>query len=124
MKTLEILEQLKSLTLHETAQLVKQIEATFHVDASRPKVISLEKRQEEDEVKPLQTEFDVVLQFVRPDRKIAVLKVMRMITELGLKEVKDLAESLPQVVRAQVDRDTAESLKHQLEEAGAVVTIA
>ncbi len=72
-KTLEILEQLKSLTLNETAQLVKQIETTFKVDASTPVLIPIEKREKEDEIQPIQTEFDVVLQSVPPDKKIAGL---------------------------------------------------
>jgi large subunit ribosomal protein L7/L12 len=75
-KTLEILEQLKSLTLSETTQLVKQIEVTFNVDASTPTLIQFEKRDEQDEIAPIQTQFDVVLQSVPADKKIALLKVV------------------------------------------------
>ena len=120
-KTLEILEQLKSLTLSETAQLVKQIEATFNVDTSTPALIQFEKRDEQDEVEPAQTQFDVVLQSVPADKKIALLKVVRTLTGLGLKEAKDFVESLPKVVQAELDKDTAEALKQQLEDAGAIV---
>jgi large subunit ribosomal protein L7/L12 len=123
-KTLEILEQLKSLTLTETAQLVKQIEVTFNVDASAPAVIPIEEQKQEDEVKPVQTEFDVVLQSVPADKKIALLKVVRTLTGLGLKEAKDFVESVPKVVQAGLEKDAAEALKQQLEEAGAVILIA
>ncbi len=122
-KTLEILEQLKSLTLNETAQLVNQIETTFNVDASTPVLIPVEKREQEDEIQPIQTEFEVVLQSVPPDKKIALLKVVRTLTELGLKEAKDFVESVPKVVQAGLDKDVAEALKQQLEDAGAIVWI-
>jgi large subunit ribosomal protein L7/L12 len=122
-KTLEILEQLKSLTLDETAQLVKQIETTFNVDASTPVLIPLEKREQEDEIQPIQTQFDVVLHSVPPDKKIALLKVVRTLTGLGLKEAKDFVESVPKVVQAGLDKDVAEALKQQLEDAGAIVLI-
>lgn len=122
-KTLEILEQLKSLTRNETAQLVKQIETTFNVDASKPVLIPIEKWEQEDEIQPIQTEFDVVLQSVPPDKKIALLKVVRTLTGLGLKEAKDFVESVPKVVQAGLDKDVAEALKQQLEDAGAIVLI-
>jgi len=122
-KTLEILEQLKLLTLSETNQLVKQIEATFNVDVSTPTLIQFEKRDEQDEVEPNQTQFDVVLQSVPADRKIALLKVVRTLTGLGLKEAKDFVESLPKVVQAGLEKDAAEALKQQLEDAGAIVLI-
>jgi large subunit ribosomal protein L7/L12 len=122
-KTLEILEQLKSLTHNETAQLVKQIEATFNVDASIPTPIHVEKWEKEDELQPIQTEFDVVLQSVPADKKIALLKVVRTLTGLGLKEAKDFVESVPKVVQSGLDSDAAGALKQQLEEAGAVVLL-
>ena len=122
-KTLEILEQLKSLTVNETAQLVKQIEATFNVDASTPTLIQIEKREKQDEIEPIQTEFDVVLQAVPADKKIALLKVVRALTGLGLKEAKDFVESVPKVVQTGLNKDAAEALKQQLEDAGAVVLI-
>ncbi|BAY07994.1 50S ribosomal protein L7/L12 [Calothrix sp. NIES-2098] len=122
-KTLEILEQLKSLTVNETAQLVKQIEATFNVDISTPKLIQID-RHDEDEVQPqIQTEFDVLLVSVPAEKKIALLKVIRTVTGLGLKEAKDFVDSLPQVVQTGLDREAAEVLKQQLEETGAVVSL-
>jgi large subunit ribosomal protein L7/L12 len=122
-KTLEILEQIKSLTLDETAQLVKQIETTFNVDTSIPVLIPIEKWEKKEEIQPIQTEFDVVLQSVPPDKKIALLKVVRTLTGLGLKEAKDFVESVPKVVQAGLDKDVAEALKQQLEDAGAIVLI-
>jgi large subunit ribosomal protein L7/L12 len=122
-KTLEILEQLKSLTLGETTQLVKQIEATFNVDASTPTLIQFKKRDDQDEIEIVQTEFDVVLQSVPADKKIALLKVVRVLTGLGLKEAKDFVESVPKVVQAGLDKDAAAALKQQLEDAGAIVLI-
>ncbi len=123
-KTLEILEQIKSLTLDETAQLVKQIETTFNVDASTPVLIHIEKWEKKEEIQPIQTEFDVVLHSVPPDKKIALLKVVRTLTGLGLKEAKDFVESVPKVVQTGLDKDAAEALKQQLEDAGAIVLIA
>lgn len=122
-KTLEILEQLKSLTVNETAQLVKQIEATFNVDTSTPKLIRIDKRDEDEVQLQIQTEFDVLLVSVPAEKKIALLKVIRTVTGLGLKEAKDFVDSLPQVVQAGLDREAAEILKQQLEETGAVVSL-
>ena len=122
-KTLEILEQLKSLSLNETAQLVKQIEATFNVDISTPKLIRIDRQDEDQEQSEIQTEFDVLLVSVPAEKKIALLKVIRTVTGLGLKEAKDFVESLPQVLQTGLNKEAANSLKQQLEEAGAVVSL-
>ena len=127
-KTLSILEQLKYLTLLETADLVKQIELTFGVDASfkvfTPPTVFLNNLQpsETPEV-PIKTEFDVVLYEVPADKKIATLKVIRSLTGLGLKEAKDLVDSVPKVVCYGVDGDTAESMAQQLQMTGATVSL-
>ncbi|BCL38266.1 50S ribosomal protein L7/L12 [Nostoc sp. MS1] len=123
LKTLEILEQIKSLTTDETVTLVKQIEATFDVDSSTPKFTRIEKLNLDDNQPQIQTEFDVLLVSVPADKKIALLKVIRTITGLGLKEAKDFVDSLPQVVQAQLNQEAAQTLKQQLEEVGAVVTL-
>ncbi|XWK90001.1 MAG: 50S ribosomal protein L7/L12 [Phormidium sp.] len=124
-KTLEILEQLKSLTLLETAELVKQIEATFDVDASVNKVIPIPPIIDPviDQDPPEFKTFDVVLEEVPVDRKIAILKVVRELTGFGLKEAKDLVESVPQVLKSAIDLDIAEDIKHQLEAVGAKVSV-
>ncbi|MFB2935637.1 50S ribosomal protein L7/L12 [Aerosakkonemataceae cyanobacterium BLCC-F154] len=124
-KTGEILEQLKSLSLLETAELVKQIEVTFDVDASVKKIIPITPiiddsiNQEPPEFKT----FDVVLEEVPANKKIAILKVVRELTGVGLKEAKDLVESVPQVLKSAIDLDIAEDIKHQLEAVGAKVSL-
>ncbi|MDZ8108124.1 MAG: 50S ribosomal protein L7/L12 [Nostoc sp. DedQUE12a] len=122
-KTLEILEQIKSLNVNETSQLVKQIEVTFNVDVSTPKFLQIDKRDEDETQPQIQTEFDVLLVSVPAEKKIALLKVIRTVTGLGLKEAKDFVESLPQVVQTGLNQEAAEILKQQLEEAGAVVSL-
>lgn len=123
----EILEKLKSLTLLEAADLVKQIEETFGVSAAAPAggmmmmapAAGAGPAAEEE----AQTEFDVILEEVPADKKIAILKVVRTITGLGLKEAKDLVEAAPKPVREGVAKEAADDVKKQLEEAGAKVTI-
>lgn len=124
-KTMEILEQLKSLTTLETTELVKQIEEAFGVDASTTRVIPGIPIQPDIVVgdEPLQTEFDVVLEEVPADKKIAILKVVRTLTGLGLKEAKDFVESAPKVVKEAIALDAAEDIKKQLEAAGAKVSL-
>lgn len=124
-KTIEIVEQLKSLSLLETAELVKQIEATFDVDASVKKVIPITPiidpfiEQDQAEFKT----FDVVLEEVPANKKIAILKVVRELTGVGLKEAKDLVESVPQVLKSAIDLEIAEDIKHQLEAVSAKVSL-
>jgi large subunit ribosomal protein L7/L12 len=124
-KTMEILEQLKSLTTLETTELVKQIEETFCVDASTTRVIPGIPIQPEILIgdEPVQTEFDVLLEEVPADQKIAILKVVRALTGLALKEAKDFVESAPKVVKEAIALDTAEDIKQQLEAAGAKVSL-
>ncbi|MBE9213815.1 50S ribosomal protein L7/L12 [Plectonema cf. radiosum LEGE 06105] len=132
-KTDEIIESLKSLSLLEASELVKQIEEVFQVDASAsggggmmmmpgmmPGMGGGGAAAEPEEEK---TEFDVVLEDVPADKKIAILKVVRGITGLGLKEAKDLVESAPKPVKEAIAKDAAEDAKKQLEEAGAKVSI-
>ncbi len=123
-KTVEILEQLKSLTKLEAADLVKQIEVTFGVDASPRPVIQQPIHQTEIYVpEPEKTEFDVVLEEVPADKKIAILKVVRTLTGLALKEAKDFVESAPKVVKEAIALEVAEDIKQQLELAGAKVSL-
>ena len=124
-KTMEILEQLKSLTILEKTELVKQIEETFGVDTSTTRFISGIPIQPEILIgyEPVQTEFDVVLEEVPADKKIAILKVVRTLTGLGLKEAKDFVESAPKVVKEAIALETAEDIKQQLEAAGAKVSL-
>nr|QXM16294.1 ribosomal protein L12 [Chaetoceros gracilis]QXM17277.1 ribosomal protein L12 [Chaetoceros muellerii] len=121
----QIVEELKTLTLLEAAELVSQIEETFGVDASASVgggtvVMAPTAVVEEVEEK---TEFTVMLDEVPSDKKIAVLKVVRGLTGLGLKEAKELVESAPKQVQDAVTKEVAEDAKKQLEEAGAKVSL-
>ena len=96
-KVEEIIEQLKSLTLLEAADLVKQIEETFNVSAAAPvgggMVMVAASAGDSGEKPEEKTEFDLILEDVPADKKIAILKVVRSLTGLGLKEAKDLVEA-------------------------------
>ena len=115
----QIVEELKTLTLLEASELVAQIEETFGVDASAAAggamVMAAAAPAEEVEEK---TEFDVMLDEVPADKKIAVLKVVRSLTGLGLKEAKELVESAPKVVQEGIAKDAAEEAQKQITDAG------
>jgi len=122
----QILEQLKTLSLLEAAELVKQIEEAFGVSAAAPVggfAIAAPGGAAAAEPVEEKTEFDVILEEVPADKKIAVLKVVRTITGLGLKEAKDLVESAPKAVKEGTGKDDAEAIKKQLEESGAKVSV-
>lgn len=122
----EILEKLKSLSLLEAAELVKQIEEAFGVSAAAPAggmMMMAAAPAAAAEAAEEKTEFDVILEEVPADKKIAVLKVVRAITGLGLKEAKDLVEAAPKPIKEATGKDDAESIKKQLEEAGAKVSV-
>lgn len=132
-KTDEILEQLKSLSLLEASELVKQIEEAFGVDASAsagggmmmmaPGMMAGGGGAAAAEPEEEKTEFDVVLEDVPADKKIAILKVVRGLTGLGLKEAKEMVEAAPKAIKEGVTKDDAEAAKKELEEAGAKVTV-
>ena len=124
----QILDQLKSMTLLEAAELVKQIEEAFGVSAAAPAGGMMMMAGPGAAAAPIeeveeQTEFDVMLEDVPADKKIAILKVVRTLTGLGLKEAKDLVEAAPKAVKEAIAKDAAEDAKKQLEEAGAKVTV-
>lgn len=125
-KTDEILEQLKTLTLLEASELVKQIEEAFGVSAAAPvggmMMAAAPSAAPAEEVEE-QTEFDVILEEVPADKKIAVLKAVRELTGLGLKEAKDLVESTPKSVREGVAKEAAEEAKKALETAGGKASV-
>ena len=120
----QIIEELKTLTLLEASELVTKIEDTFGVDASASAggtmVMAAPTAAEEVEEK---TEFNVMLEEVPADKKIAILKVVRGITGLGLKEAKGVVESAPKQIQEGVSKETAEHAKKQLEDAGAKVSL-
>ena len=123
--TEELIEQFKELTLIELSEFVKAFEETFDVKAAAPAAVAVaaapgaagEAAQEEEK-----DEFDVVLDSIG-DKKIQVIKEVRALTSLGLKEAKDLVDSAPKAVLEGVNKETAEKAKAQLEGAGASVTL-
>ncbi len=119
----EILEKLKTLSLLEAADLVKQIEETFGVSAAASAGVVMAAPGAAAAAEEEKTEFDVVLEEVPKDKKIAILKVVRGITGLGLKEAKAMVEDTPQTIKEGVPKDDAEDTKKQLEDAGAKVAV-
>jgi large subunit ribosomal protein L7/L12 len=119
----QILEQLKTLSLLEASELVKQIEEAFGVSAAAPTGGMMMAAPVAAEPEEEKTEFDVILEEVPADKKIAVLKVVRTLTGLGLKEAKDLVESTPKAVKEAISKGDAETAKKELEEAGGKVAI-
>ncbi|MFM7601737.1 MAG: 50S ribosomal protein L7/L12 [Pseudanabaena sp.] len=122
-----IIEELKSLSLLEASELVKAIEETFGVSAAAPVGSMMmaapgagAAAAEEVEEK---TSFDLVLDEVPADKKIAVLKIVREITGLGLKDAKDMVESAPKTIKEGMPKADAEAAKKQIEEAGGKVSI-
>ena len=121
----QIVEDLKTLTLLEASELVTKIEDTFGVDASAAVgggVVMAAVPTTEDEAEE-KTEFDLMLDEVPADKKIAVLKIVRGITGLGLKEAKELVESAPVKIQEGLAKDAAEDGKKQIESAGAKVSL-
>lgn len=122
----QILEHLKSLTLLEASELVKQIEEAFGVSAASTGGMMMmagpgAAAPAEEVVE--QTEFDVILESVPADKKIAVLKIVRELTGLGLKEAKDMVEAAPKSVKEGIAKDAAEDAKKRIEEAGGKATV-
>ena len=123
--TEELIDAFKELTLIELSEFVKAFEETFDVKAAAPAAVAVaaapgaagEAAQEEEK-----DEFDVVLDSIG-DKKIQVIKEVRALTSLGLKEAKDLVDSAPKAVLEGVNKETAEKAKAQLEGAGASVTL-
>jgi large subunit ribosomal protein L7/L12 len=123
--TNQIIEQLKSITLLEAAELVSQIEETFGVDASAPAggAVMMQAGTAAAPVVEEQTEFNVIIEDVPSAKRISVIKVVRTLTGLGLKEAKDMIESVPKAIKEGIGKDEAQQIQQQLEEAGAKVII-
>ena len=117
----EIIEALKEMSLLEASELVKAIEETFGVSAAAPVAVAAAPAAGAAAAEE-KTEFDVVLEGFG-DNKIAVIKVVREITGLGLKEAKEVVENAPKAIQEGVAKDKAEEIKAKLEEAGAAVTL-
>ena len=126
MSTDDLLEAFKEMTLLELSDFVKQFEETFDVKAAAPVAVATpaaggtaggEAEQAEE-----QDEFDVILE-AAGDKKIQVIKEVRSLTSLGLKEAKDLVDGTPATVLEKTNKETAEKAKAALEGAGATVTV-
>ena len=115
--------QLDELTLLQASQLVKHLEDKWGVSAAAPVAVAAASGGGDGDAAEEKTDFDVVLQ-AAGDKKIGVIKEVRAITGLGLKEAKDLVDSAPKAVKEGCPKDEAEAIKAQLEAAGATVELA
>src|ERR687890_1565822 len=122
----DVIEFLKGMTLLEASQLVKELEETFGVSAAAAAVAAPAgggaAAAEAAPAAEEKTEFDVILQ-AAGGNKINVIKVVREITALGLKEAKDLVEAAPKAVKEGVSKDEAEAIRAKLADAGATVEV-
>ena len=122
----QLLDAFKEMTLLELSEFVKQFEETFGVTAAAPVAVAAAGGAAagggEAEAAAEQDEFDVVLEGAG-EKKIQVIKEVRSLTSLGLKEAKDLVDSLPKPVLEKVDKETADKAKEALEGAGASVSV-
>jgi large subunit ribosomal protein L7/L12 len=122
----DVIEFLKGMTLLEASQLVKDLEETFGVSAAAAAVAApMAGTGGGGEAAPAaeeKTEFDVILQAIGGN-KINVIKVVREVTALGLKEAKDLVEAAPKAVKEGVSKEEAETIKQKLSDAGATVEV-
>ena len=121
-KITNILEEIKSLTIIELADLVKAVEEEFGVSAAAPVGVAVAAGAAAAPAAEEKTEFDVILKSFGA-KKLDVIKAVREITGLGLKEAKEMVESAPKAVKEGVSKDEAENLKKALEEAGAEVEV-
>ncbi len=118
----ELIEELSNKPIMEVVDLVKALEEKWGVSAAAPVAVAAGPAADDGAAAEEQTEFDVVLTSFG-EKKVAVIKVVRALTGLGLKEAKDLVEAVPNAVKEAVAKDEAEDVKKQLEEAGGTVDI-
>ena len=121
-KIVKLGEEVKELTVLELSELVKALEEEFGVSAAAPVAMMAGPAAAAEAAVEEQTEFDVVLAEVGAN-KIAVIKVVREVAGLGLKEAKEVVDGAPKAVKEKVSKEEAESIKAKLEEAGAKVEI-
>ncbi|MCY4581640.1 MAG: 50S ribosomal protein L7/L12 [Chloroflexi bacterium] len=120
----ELIESIKSLSVLELSELVKALEEEFGVSAAAPVAVAAAPAAAADAVEAEeQFEFNVTITDVGAN-KINVIKAVRELTNLGLREAKELVESAPVAVRESISKDEAEETKKKLEESGATVTVA
>ena len=121
-KTEELVEQLSKLTVLELSELKKQLEDSWGVTAAAPAAMMAAAPAAAEEVEEA-TDFCITLETSPADKKIAVIKIVREISGLGLKEAKELVESAPKVVKESSPKAEAEEIKKKLEDTGAKVTL-
>ncbi|RLC77892.1 MAG: 50S ribosomal protein L7/L12 [Chloroflexi bacterium] len=118
----KIVEQISELSLLEASELVKMLEEKLGVSAAAPVAMAAMPAAVAAEPEEEQPEFDVILKEIGP-KKIEVIKAVRQLTALGLREAKDLVDSAPSTVMEAVSKEAAEDAKSKMEEGGAVVEI-
>ena len=120
----EVLEAVKNMSVLDLSELVKLLEEEFGVSAAAPVAVAapLGAPAADGAADEEKTEFDVILKEIGPN-KINVIKGVREVTTLGLKEAKDLVESAPQAVKEGLSKEDAEGVKVKLESAGAIIAI-
>jgi len=122
-KKQQVIDLIKEMTVLELSELVKEMEEIFGVSAAAPvAAFAAPAGGAAEAAKEEQTEFDVILANAG-DKKINVIKVVREITKLGLKEAKDLVDGAPKMVSEKVSKEEADSTRKKLEEAGATVEV-
>jgi large subunit ribosomal protein L7/L12 len=122
LSTDELLENFKEMTLLELSEFVKKFEEVFEVTAAAPVAVAAAGAPAAEDAVEEQAEFDVVLE-AAGDKKLQVIKAVRSMTDLGLKEAKELVESAPKPIVEKVSKEDAEKAKETLEEAGATVSV-
>jgi len=122
LKKEDVLEYLESASMLEVSELISDIEEKFGVSAAAPVAVAAAPAAAGESAAEEKSDFDVELTTVG-DKKINVIKVIREVTSLGLKEAKDLADGAPSVIKEAVPTDEANELKAKLEEAGGTVTL-
>ena len=118
----QVVEFIENMTVLEMSEFVKELEEKFGVSAAAPVAVAAAPAAGEGAAAEEQTEFDVILTSFG-EKKINVIKAVRAITGLGLKEAKELVDGAPNTVKEAVSKDEAEDVKKQLEEAGASVEL-
>ena len=128
-KFLNIIEELKNLTLWEAVELIKELELAFGIDINYNKpladtnnTISNDRKIENDTIEE-QTSFKVTLIEVPADKKISILKVVRNIMGLGLKESKEIVDNVPKIIKEDISKEQSENIKKEIENLGGKVTI-
>ena len=118
----KIVDQLSKLTILESVDLVKMLEKTWGVSSSMPTMVTTAQNNTESKILKEKLDFDLILDNVG-DKKISVIKEIKSILGLGLREAKEFVESAPKTIKSAISKDKAEELKKKLESTGAKILI-